>query len=260
MGRNYKASFAKKKRDRKQQKGKEEAPKYERPVAYADIVKENEKFVRYYKHMKICPDNEWDSFIETLKSDLPTTFRISSNADTIEAKKLLNIVENQFFKNFIDEQTAEDFDRPFPLPWYPNNLAWQINVTRKNIRRTESLYKLHNFLVAETEAGGISRQEAVSMIPPLVLDVKPHHKVLDTCAAPGSKTAQIIEALHADGSGIPSGFVIANDVSNCIHFSFIFENLYETEFIFHPKKRSITRDATCWCTKRSGSTPHASLS
>jgi 16S rRNA C967 or C1407 C5-methylase (RsmB/RsmF family) len=52
--------------------------------------------------------------------------------------------------------------------------------------------------------GGISRQEAVSMIPPLVLDVEPHHKVfelkpyatphdthafqvLDMCAAPGSK-------------------------------------------------------------------------
>ena len=45
----------------------------------------------------------------------------------------------------------------------------------------------------------------------LVLDVKPHHKVLDMCAAPGSKTAQLIEALHADDP-IPSGFVVANDV------------------------------------------------
>ena len=36
----------------------------------------------------------------------------------------------------------------------------------------------------------------VSMLPPLVLDVQPHHKVLDMCAAPGSKTAQLIEALH----------------------------------------------------------------
>lgn len=213
MGRNYKANFAKKKRDRKQKSEQEAPPKNERPVAYEEIIKENEKFTRYYKRMNICPENEWDSFIETLKSDLPTTFRISCNENTAEAKKLLNIVENQFFKNFLDEETAGDFGRPFPLSWYPNNMAWQMNVTRKNIRRTESLYKLHNFLIAETEAGGISRQEAVSMIPPLVLDVKPHHKVLDTCAAPGSKTAQIIEALHADGKGIPSGFVIANDVS-----------------------------------------------
>lgn len=35
------------------------------------------------------------------------------------------------------------------------------------------------------------------------------------CAAPGSKTAQIIEMLHADaGNDIPKGYVIANDVDN----------------------------------------------
>lgn len=34
------------------------------------------------------------------------------------------------------------------------------------------------------------------MIPPLLLDVKPNHKVLDICAAPGSKTVQIIEMMH----------------------------------------------------------------
>ena len=43
------------------------------------------------------------------------------------------------------------------------------------------------------------------MIPPLVLDVKPHHKVLDMCAAPGSKTAQVIEALHAQEGTLPEG-------------------------------------------------------
>lgn len=35
------------------------------------------------------------------------------------------------------------------------------------------------------------------------------------CAAPGSKTAQLIEALHGDeNETIPSGFVVANDVDN----------------------------------------------
>ncbi len=43
------------------------------------------------------------------------------------------------------------------------------------------------------------------MIPPLVLDVQPHHKVLDMCAAPGSKTAQLIEALHAQEGVVPEG-------------------------------------------------------
>ena len=76
---------------------------------------------------------------------------------------------------------------PTHLPWYPDRLAYQLNVTRKEIRRQEIYFRLHNFLVAETESGSISRQETVSMLPPLVLGVKSHHTVLDMCAAPGSK-------------------------------------------------------------------------
>ena len=54
------------------------------------------------------------------------------------------------------------------------------------------------------------------MIPPLVLDVQPHHYVLDMCAAPGSKTVQLLEALHAredqtSGSEPATGLLIAND-------------------------------------------------
>ncbi|KND03593.1 uncharacterized protein SPPG_01069 [Spizellomyces punctatus DAOM BR117] len=44
------------------------------------------------------------------------------------------------------------------------------------------------------------------------MDVRPNHAVLDMCAAPGSKTAQILEALHANESeAIPDGLLIAND-------------------------------------------------
>jgi len=69
-------------------------------------------------------------------------------------------------------------------------------------------------LISETESGNISRQETVSMIPPIVLDVKPHHKVLDMRAAPGSKTAQLIEAIHAVEDVVPKGLVVANDSDN----------------------------------------------
>ncbi len=36
------------------------------------------------------------------------------------------------------------------------------------------------------------------MVPPLLLAVEPQHRVLDMCAAPGSKTAQLVEMLCAD--------------------------------------------------------------
>lgn len=58
------------------------------------------------------------------------------------------------------------------------------------------------------------------MIPPLLLDVQPHHYVLDVCAAPGSKSVQLLEAIHAiqppsttgePFNPVPSGLLIAND-------------------------------------------------
>ena len=37
--------------------------------------------------------------------------------------------------------------------------------------------QVHKLVIAENEAGAITRQEAVSMIPPLLMDVQPHHRV-----------------------------------------------------------------------------------
>ena len=70
--------------------------------------------------------------------------------------------------------------------------------TPKNvIRRFPPFASFQKFLVAESDVGNISRQEVVSMIPPLVMDLKPGMTALDLCAAPGSKSAQLIEMVHA---------------------------------------------------------------
>lgn len=70
--------------------------------------------------------------------------------------------------------------------------------TPKNVvRRFPPFASFQKFLVAETEVGNISRQEVVSMIPPLLTDVRPGMTVLDLCAAPGSKSAQLMELIHA---------------------------------------------------------------
>ena len=63
-------------------------------------------------------------------------------------------------------------------------------------------------LSALHETGRLTRQEAVSMIPAILLDAKPGELVLDMCASPGSKTTQIAE--HLDGSGI----VMANEIAS----------------------------------------------
>jgi 16S rRNA C967 or C1407 C5-methylase (RsmB/RsmF family) len=41
------------------------------------FVKENANFEEYYKAQKIVPEEEWDAFIECLKTPLPTSFRIN---------------------------------------------------------------------------------------------------------------------------------------------------------------------------------------
>ena len=68
----------------------------------------------------------------------------------------------------------------------------------ENDRFIENIRALHT-------SGRITRQEAASMMPVQALEVQPGDRVLDMCAAPGSKTTQIAEAL--DGSGL----VVANE-------------------------------------------------
>ncbi|RVE51000.1 hypothetical protein evm_004291 [Chilo suppressalis] len=211
--------FAQRKRERREQeKNPQEKPVGDTRKHYEEIVRENAAFEEYYKTQKVCPEEEWSTFMKTLKENLPTAFRITGSK--CEAAALMNIVKSEYFSEIlnmklqVDGQNEEEEIKPINLPWYPGGLAWQLRLSRTDIRRSEPLYRLHNFLVAETAAGGVSRQETVSMIPPVVLDVQPHHKVLDMCAAPGSKTAQLIEFLHADEDKTPTGFVMANDVDN----------------------------------------------
>ncbi|KAM9302754.1 RNA cytosine C(5)-methyltransferase NSUN2 isoform 2-T2 [Morus bassanus] len=181
---------------------------------YPEIVKENELFERYYRELGIVPAGEWDAFMAALREPLPATLRITGYRS--HAKEILHCLKEKYFRELQDlEVDGQKVEMPQSLSWYPEELAWHTNLSRKILRKSPQLEKFHQFLVSETECGNISRQEAVSMIPPLLLNVNPHHKVLDMCAAPGSKTAQLIEMLHADMSvPFPKGFVIANDVDN----------------------------------------------
>ncbi|XP_036163970.1 RNA cytosine C(5)-methyltransferase NSUN2 isoform X3 [Myotis myotis] len=181
---------------------------------YPEIVKENKLFEHYYQELKIVPEGEWDQFMEALREPLPATLRITGYKS--HAKEILHCLKNKYFKELEDlEVDGQKVEVPQPLSWYPEELAWHTNLSRKILRKSPQLEKFHQFLVSETESGNISRQEAVSMIPPLLLNAHPHHKILDMCAAPGSKTTQLIEMLHADMNvPFPEGFVIANDVDN----------------------------------------------
>ena len=70
-------------------------------------------------------------------------------------------------------------------------------------------------VAAAQELGILSRQEINSMIPPRLLDPDADHQVLDMCAAPGSKTLQLLDIMKGKSGkeGMIPGVLIANDTS-----------------------------------------------
>ena len=107
-----------------------------------------------------------------------------------------------------------------PLPWYPGNLAWHLNLSRKQLRKNPALESFHEFLKHESEVGNITRQEAVSMVPPLFLNVQAGHHILDMCGAPGSKTFQLLEMIHQSKEpGLPPTALVLLYMSHLLHIA-----------------------------------------
>ncbi len=71
---------------------------------------------------------------------------------------LNNCIELQDKTEIEDISETPRVVRPTCLKWYPESMAWQLNLTRKDIRRQEIYFKLHNFLISETETGKIHIQ------------------------------------------------------------------------------------------------------
>ncbi|KAL1856619.1 tRNA (cytosine-5-)-methyltransferase ncl1 [Paecilomyces lecythidis] len=164
--------------------------------AWRDIERHNEKFEKYYNELGIIPEEEKEAFWDALRRDLPNSFRFTGSKGHALA------VQERLKDFYIPHITSIEYEGahvepPQPVPWYPDQLAWSMTTPKNVVRRFAPFSQFQKFLVSETEVGNISRQEVVSMIPPLLIDIKPGMTVLDMCAAPGSKSCQLMEMLHA---------------------------------------------------------------
>ncbi len=129
-------------------------------------------FVEYYGD--IIPDKQ--GLLRTLQTSLPTCLWVNT----------LKIAPAAFYKLM----ACEGFSLT-PLPWHPS--AFRAS-------SLEGLGKSWPYY-----AGLFQIQEEVSMLSGILLNPKPGEKVLDLCAAPGNKTAQLSVAMKNQGT------LVAND-------------------------------------------------
>lgn len=171
----------------------------------------NALYETYYQEQGVVPEGEWPAFLQAMRRPLPTSFRVSPTSQYKDAT--IATLEGEM-RQLISKCVVEGCTDPdlVCLQWYPGHLAFQSSIPKMSLRKTPELAAFQKFLVAQTARGTITRQEVVSMIPPLFLDVLPQHRVLDMCAAPGSKTSQILEFLHSHHKLTPNGCVVANDM------------------------------------------------
>lgn len=149
-------------------------------------LEKNESFFNYYINQKILKSCEIDNFMEIINKELPITFRV---------------LNNNKYSNFIHENIKKQLesickDKYSIIKLNEEDHMYEIHLTRSEIKKEESYKNLYNYLINLNESGFIFRQELVSMLPVLFLRLKENFFVLDICAAPGSKTAQILDYMH----------------------------------------------------------------
>ena len=170
-----------------------------------------------------------------LREKLPSVIRI--NMANKYWKEYREIILNNKYQDMFFKDNKENLVKILPrnltnIPEF-ENIIFFINVARHELRKNDALTNFHKFINRSCDSGLISRQEAVSMIPPLLLQVKKSHKIFNMCAAPGSKTAQFLECIYKDYDFLnpseflnDSGFVLAND-----------NNLMRANMMIHQLKR-----------------------
>jgi len=87
-------------------------------------------------------------------------------------------------------------------PFYPNHVLFEMMIPKELLKKNVGLKGIHNLIMELGECGLLTRQEIVSMLPPLLLDVHSDHLIFDMCAAPGSKTAQLLELIQSHHTNV----------------------------------------------------------
>jgi len=128
----------------------------------------------------IIPKEKRTKVLEVFSQERPTTFRVN----TLKANPYDIYAKIKSYKIPLQR-----------VNWEKNAFILPVNFKHKIVKTDEYL------------KGLIYLQSLSSMIPALILDPRRNEKILDICAAPGSKTTQMAALMEN------SGEVVANDIN-----------------------------------------------
>ncbi|WAR11665.1 NSUN2-like protein [Mya arenaria] len=158
------------------------------------VVDPLEQFKTFYKEINIVEETEWNTFLKFCKAPIPLSFRFiesyascPSHIDTIPG---------------VPSQTRV----------YPNELGWSLNVPKEEADKYLGLKKFDDFINSSMREHKVQMVETWSMVPAALMDIQPHHVVLDMCAAPGFLASQLALNLHRDPLQAQAGLLIMNDL------------------------------------------------
>jgi 16S rRNA C967 or C1407 C5-methylase (RsmB/RsmF family) len=172
-------------------------------------------FAEYYRGQPgVVPPDRWRDFEDALATPLLVTFRLhgltegGGGAQGEEQACALKLLRSELEKDLAALRHCVK-----RVPWAPKSAGiYQATVDKRSLARSgegSECSELAALLADSVSCGLLNRQEAVSMLPVIALQVQPGMCCLDTCASPGSKTMQLLEAVSAGSTS--NGLVIAND-------------------------------------------------
>jgi len=166
----------------------------------------------------------WDHFQRTLAMPMPVTFRAGGSCPFIVEHAMQRVMSPQGPFYSMKGRYVEAYGKVLRenivrhVKWLHSSsssahtVVYQAAVDASTLAHSDGLAPLSTYLHREVALGSVIRQELASMIPGCLLDLQSYHSVLDVCAAPGSKTEQLLAMMtRLAPDGIPSGMVVAND-------------------------------------------------
>lgn len=212
---------------------------WDAPIDNEKATRCTARFEKYYRKQlvgSVLQDDEFERMMAAMERPLPVTLRLTGDAaltSRLEAELVEAVGKTNAALACSQEPLITTPIVAAKLPWIER--GWHLNVGRMEIRKCPEAAELLRWLVGHSNGGTTTRQEAVSMVPPLFLGVAPGDVVLDACAAPGSKTTQLIEAVDGSNQGGRDGVVAALERSSLVVAND--EHYQRTHTLVHQLKR-----------------------